>query len=122
MAFRRDGKAAHASAQEWQSWLDLHAELLRDSGIPSHVLRSRADWDYLLFYGYYGYPRIDFLLEDLSPNQRVGFQRLLETVLTPEERERGCAGWHFVCPPSQRAKDVPERSKRWTSSLYGCLP
>jgi hypothetical protein len=99
MPFRRDGKAASVAARDWQRWLTQNAALIRAAGLPPHVLTSRADWEYLLRTGYHGYPQPDFVLDELSAVQRDAFRRLLETTLTLGERVRGCAGWHFVCPP-----------------------
>ena len=105
MGFRRKGKQAHTEKQAWTAWQEQHSTLLRASGLPWHVLRTRADWEYLLCYGYHAdpYPQIDFRLEELTPAQRDAFRLLLEAALSPEDRQRGCAGWHFVCPP-----DPPE--------------
>jgi hypothetical protein len=101
MGFRQVGKRAHVDRREWQAWLERHAELLRMARLPPQVLATRADWEYLLRYGYHAdpYPEIDFRLEELNPAQRAAFRLLLEAVLSPDERRRGCAGWHFVCPP-----------------------
>ncbi|QEG30651.1 hypothetical protein GobsT_54570 [Gemmata obscuriglobus] len=101
MGFRRDGRRSRTERLAWHEWRGQYAELLAASGLPPQVLRSRGDWDYLLRYGYHAspYPQIDFRLEELSLEQREAFRVLLETVLSPEEQERGCAGWHFVCPP-----------------------
>jgi hypothetical protein len=99
MAFRRDGKSAHAHTRDWREWLERHSDLLRASGLPPQVLRTRKDWDYLLRYGYHGYPQIDFQLEELTADQRAAFRRLLEVALSSEARRHGNAGWHFVCPP-----------------------
>ena len=101
MGFRQKGKQVHAERLAWQAWREQHAELLWESGLPPQVLRNRADWEYLLRYGYHAdpYPQIYFRLEELTETQRSAFLRLLEVVLTPEERCHGCAGWHFVCPP-----------------------
>lgn len=102
MGFRRDGKQSHAEQLAWQAWREQHVELLVTSGLPPQVLRNRESWEYLLRYGYHAspYPLIDFRLEELNSAQRDAFRRLLEVVLSSVERERGCAGWHFVCPPS----------------------
>ena len=108
MGFRRDGKKAHAETRSWQAWLAEYAELLRAAGLPPQVLRSRADWEYVLRHGYHGWPRIDFLLEELTAPERRAFRRLLEVSLSAEERQRGCAGWHFVCPPSKPPEADPE--------------
>src|SRR5262245_5841208 len=102
MGFRRDGKAAHEESRQWQAWLGAHAELLRDCGLPPGVLQSRADWEYLLRFGYHcggAYPGIDFRLEDLSPSQAAALRALLAQALSAEEKRRGGAAWHFVCPP-----------------------
>lgn len=104
MGFRRDGKAEHQRSRQWARWLEAHAELLKASGLPSFVLRSRTDWEYLLRYGYHcrvAYPDIDFQLEELSASQRNAFRELLQRTLTEEEKQSGSAGWHFVCPPGQ---------------------
>ncbi len=103
MSFRRGSKAIHQQSRQWAEWLAVHVELLRAAGLPPSVLRSRDDWEYLLRYGYHcgeAYPDIDFHLEELTPSQKVAFQNLLEQTLSKEERQRGNAGWHFVCPPS----------------------
>jgi len=100
VGFRRDGKAAHTSARAWQAWLDEHSALIRAAGLPLVVLRTPADWRYLLRYGYHcdgPYPNIDFRLENLSPAQRMAFRELLATTLAADDRE--CAAWHFVNPP-----------------------
>src|SRR5256885_307668 len=101
MGFRRAGKQAHAERLAWQAWRDRHAEVLRASGLPPQGLCTRAGLGYLLPYGYHAnpYPLIDFRLEELTPAQRDAFRLLLEAVLSPDERSRECAGWHFVCPP-----------------------
>jgi hypothetical protein len=70
------------------------------------VLESRADWEYLLRYGYHcrgAYPDIDFRLEELSATQKAAFRELLTQALSEEERQQGNAAWHFVCPPSESA-------------------
>src|SRR3954466_2522964 len=107
MSFRRDGNTAHRDQREWNAWKRQHADLLRQSGLPDGVLRSRRDWQYLLRYGYWcedyygkfvGHP-IDFGLEQLTPTQLDAFRELLTRVLSDEEKQRGSAGWHCVCPP-----------------------
>jgi hypothetical protein len=101
VGFRRDGKAAHENNRAWRAWVDGHAALIRAAGLPPAVLRSRADWRYLLRYGYHcdgPHPNIDFRLEELSPAQRAAFREPLAT--TPAEDRRQCAAWHFVCPPA----------------------
>jgi hypothetical protein len=103
MSFRRAGKNEHAATQSWRAWLERYAEMLRDAGLPPSILESPAEWEYLLRYGYHcdgAYPNIDFRLDELSEAQRAAFKRLLEVALTAEEKQRGSAGWHFVCPPS----------------------
>jgi hypothetical protein len=102
VAFRRNGKLKHSEGRSWNAWWEKHEELLRATGLPQSVLRSRKDWNYLLFYGYHcnrAYPNIDFTLEELSAGQRTAFRQLLEAVLSEEEKQRGSPGWHFVCPP-----------------------
>jgi len=101
MAFRRDGQKAHAEQRAWYAWREQYAELLQASGIPSQVLKTRKDWEYLLFYGYHAdpYPEIDFRLEELTSAQRDAFRLLLAATLSHEEQQRGCAGLHFVSPP-----------------------
>jgi len=101
VGFRRDGKATHASDRAWRTWLDEHAALLRAAGLPPAVLRSPADWRYLLRFGYHcdgPYPNIDFRLEELSAAQRAAFRELLATTLSDVQRQ--CAAWHFVNPPA----------------------
>jgi hypothetical protein len=103
MGFRRNGKAAHDRARQWRLWLEAHAKLLRQCGLPASVLCSRKDWDYLLRYGYHcraAYPDIDFRLEELSSSQRNAFRELLEQTLSAEDKQGGNAAWHFVCPPA----------------------
>jgi hypothetical protein len=70
------------------------------------VLRSRRDWDYLLRYGYWcdnGYGahinKVDFSLNELTPIQAESFRELLTATLSDEQKQRGSAGWHFLCPP-----------------------
>lgn len=103
MGFRRDGNAVHEESRKWQAWLAAHAELLRACSLPPDVLRSRADWEYLLRFGYHCravYPDIDFRLEDLSASQTIAFRELLARTLSAEEKRRGSAAWHFVSPPA----------------------
>src|SRR5262249_12231009 len=103
MGFRRDGKGLHKEAAEWATWKAANAKLLRMSGLPPGVLRSRADWEYLLRYGYHcsdPYPNIDYNLDEQTTTQRAAFRTLLEKVLTAEEKSRGSAGWHHVHPPN----------------------
>src|SRR4051794_39370815 len=85
MGFRRDGKQSHAEQLAWQAWREQHALFLAATGLPPQALRSRADWEYLLRYGYHAgpYPQIDFRLEELGPAQREAFRLLLEAVLRP---------------------------------------
>jgi hypothetical protein len=103
MSFRRDGKSVHHQYRQWQAWLDAYTDLLGRCGLPDSVLCSREDWEYLLRYGYHcrgAYPNIDFRLEELSAAERSAFRELLERTLSAEDRRRGCAAWHFVCPPA----------------------
>ena len=103
MGFRRDGKAEHEEAKQWEAWKISNDELLKTSGLAASVLRSRADWDYLMRYGYHcddGYPNIDYSLDEMTEPQRTAFRHLLEKVLTEEKKKHGNAGWHFVCPPN----------------------
>jgi hypothetical protein len=65
VAFRRDGKAAHATTRAWRAWLDEHAAGILAAGLRPAVLRSPADWRYLLRCGCHcdgHYPNIDFRL------------------------------------------------------------
>jgi hypothetical protein len=110
MSFRRDGEVNHREQREWEAWKELHADLLRECGLPLGVLRSRRDWLYLLRYGYwcedyYGkhVNNIDFDLNELSPEQTSAFRQLLEQALSDELKIRGCAGWHHVQPPGNEA-------------------
>jgi hypothetical protein len=108
MGFRRDGKKAHEEARSWERWKAAHAALVQASGLPVNVFRTRADWDYLLRYGYHcdsAYPHIDYRLEEQTETQRAAFRLLLERVLTTEEKTRGSAGWHHVCPPASPGKE-----------------
>ncbi len=106
MGFRRDGKSIHAEQESWTTWKLQHAELLSQCEFPEGVLRTRDDWNYLIFYGYWyenGYnPSGDagFHLDQLSATQRQAFKRLLEATMTDDEKRCGNAGWHFVCPPA----------------------
>jgi hypothetical protein len=100
--FRRDGKAAHEQSVLWDEWLNRNAALLEPCGLPPTVLRSRADWEYLLRYGYHcdgPYPNIDFNLDEQTEQQRFAFRALLDHVLTDDQKRRGCAGWHHVSSP-----------------------
>jgi hypothetical protein len=102
MAFRRHGNKAFEQSSRWKKWLANHSALLASSGLPPSVLRSQADWDYFLRYGYHcdgAYPNIDFRLEDLSVTQLTDLGRLLEQVLTDEQKSRGGAVWHCFFPP-----------------------
>jgi hypothetical protein len=102
MSFKRDGKSASQKARDWQAWRDRYAKKLQQCGLPICLLRSKADWEYLLRYGYHcdgPYPNIDFNLDDMTEAQRIAFRSLLDEVLSEEEKSRGSAGWHFVCPP-----------------------
>ena len=98
MGFRRDGKSAHQHSRDWDAWKATNAELLDVIALPGKVLRTSNDWNYLLRYGYH---REDFHfdLDDLTRTQRDAFCTLLEQTLTPAEKERGSAGWHFCHPP-----------------------
>src|SRR5262245_60914639 len=101
MAFRRHGKQAYEEAREWEDWKEDNRELLEAVGMPSSVLRSRRDWEYLLRYGYHcdgPYPNIDYMLDEQTPQQKDAFRRLLERTLTDEQKARGSAGWHHVHP------------------------
>lgn len=106
MNYRRDGETGHLAAAEWQVWLDHHRRLLTASGRLASILRTREDWEYLLRYGYHcdgPYPNIDFTLDELTEPQRLAFRELLESALSDDEKKRGSAAWHFVCPPSPPA-------------------
>jgi hypothetical protein len=104
MAFRRQGKAQFGRSRRWATWLATNVGLLKAAGLPLSVLRTRADWEYLLRYGYHctgPYPAIDYSLEEMSLPQKTAFRQLLEQTLTHDEKQRGSAAWHFVCPPGQ---------------------
>lgn len=107
MSFRRNGKSKHHERREWDAWKREHAELLARCGLPPGVLRSRGDWEYLLYYGYwcaayYGayINNIDFSLDELTPAQAAAFRELLTVTLSDEEK-RSSVGWHRVCPPAE---------------------
>lgn len=96
MSFRRPGKSLHANAEAWHDWKVQYADLLRDCGLPTSVLRSRTDWLYFLRYGYHcagAYPNIDFNSRGMAPAQRASLNRLLELTLTKAEKKRGNAMW-----------------------------
>lgn len=106
MSFRRKGNTEHGKLRDWENWLQKHADLISECGLPSGVFRSRRDWEYLLRYGYwcennYGshIGKIDFDLDELDSAQARAFGMLLEQTLTVDEKQRGCAAWHFVHPP-----------------------
>jgi len=106
MSFRRDGKRVHNEHRTWDELMAANADLIPACGLPAGVLRSPRDCKYLLDYGYwcenhYGehVGNIDFDLNELNSSQRVAFRVLLERVLSAEEKQPGCAAWHFVCPP-----------------------
>lgn len=104
MAYMRDGKSACLARRQWRAWREANAALIEAAGLPPVVLRSQNDWDYLLRYGYHcsgGYPHIDFLLEDLSESQTAALRALLDHTLTDEQKRRGNAAWHHVCPPGR---------------------
>ena len=112
MSFRRDGKAHHQDQRDWDAWKYAHADLIAACGLPPGIFRSRGDWEYLMQYGYwceayYGayVGNIDFDLSELNPEQKNAFRQLLECTLTDQERLRGCAAWHHVCPPSGRDQE-----------------
>ncbi len=105
MSFRRDGKSEHIEQRDWENWRQLHADLISECGFPPSVFRSRRDWEYLLRYGYwcedyYGshIGKIDFDLDELDAVQTSALRRLLERTLSDEQKQRGCAAWHFVHP------------------------
>jgi hypothetical protein len=103
MAFRRDGNQAYQDSREWETWKDANRDLITAAGLPLSVLRSRADWEYLLRYGYHcdgPYPEIDYKLDGQTSAQRDAFRRLMEATLTDEEKARGSAGWHHMRSPS----------------------
>ena len=84
MSFRRHGKAEHHAAREWDAWKRANASVLSRCGLPVGILRSRRDWEYLLRYGYwcedfYGahFNKIDFSLDELTPDQAEAFRQLL---------------------------------------------
>jgi len=96
MSFRRPGKQRHKDATEWRAWKELHAGLIRASGLPPTVLRSRADWNYFLRNGYHcepAYPHIDFNADEMSMEQTVALTMLMDLTLTKEEKQRGNALW-----------------------------
>jgi hypothetical protein len=105
VSFRRDSKTEHAEERTWENWLKRHADLILQCGLPPRVFRSRRDWEYLLRYGYwcendYGshIGKIDFDLDELDAAQTSALRRLLELTLSDEQKQRGCAAWHFVHP------------------------
>jgi hypothetical protein len=107
MSFRRDGKSQHDDQFDWEAWTRTNANLLNACGLPLGVLRSRRDWKYLLRFGYwckdyYGshVGNIDFQLSELNEPQTAAFRQLLDRTLTDDEKQRGCAAWHHVQPPS----------------------
>lgn len=109
MRFRRDGKSEHRGERDWDAWKHSNADLLPACGLPQGVLRSQRDWNYLLDNGYwcedfYGkhVGNIDFDLDELTPDQNEAFRQLLHRTLSDEEKRRGCAAWHHVCPPNSK--------------------
>lgn len=106
MSFRRNGKSENHDRREWDTWRQAYADLLARCGLPPGVLRSRRDWEYLLRYGYWcegayvaHIGKIDFSLNELTPAQTEAFRELLTITLSDEQKRRGSAGWHLVCPP-----------------------
>jgi hypothetical protein len=106
MSFRRDGNVAHEERQLWDAWKLANADILPLCGLPLGAIRSPRDWNYLLQNGYwcanhYGehVGNIDFDLAELNPSEKEAFRLLPERTLSEQEKQHGCAAWHFVHPP-----------------------
>ncbi len=80
--FRRAGKALHAKRRKWSDWVDAHARLVVDAGLPATVIASEDTWWYFLdrTYSQAGYLGTDnwFDVGMMSPSQRSACMALIE--------------------------------------------